>query len=115
MSIETIGRTVEYKDIILVKITESTEAKLKRGKFRATSDDKFIDEQPEKKIVFIVHGLSVMGIQYVPCLRRKSHFKKLVSFYLKHLDRFDVYLVPMANPDGYAYVMVSYKLKAMLF
>ncbi|XP_075981335.1 carboxypeptidase B-like [Anticarsia gemmatalis] len=102
MTTEVLGRTVSYNDIVLFKITE-----LKRDEtryFRA-DESKYIDEVPEKKIVFIVHGMVVMGLGRTRCLHKLSYFKILLSYYLAHLDKFDIFLIPIANPDGYAYVM----------
>ncbi|CAH1640227.1 unnamed protein product [Spodoptera littoralis] len=93
---ETIGRTVEYNDIIIVKITDR-----KQRYFRA-DESKYIDEVPEKKIIFIVHGLSVMGMTKMLHLSSISELKILMSYYLNHLDKFDIFLIPLANPDGYS-------------
>lgn len=72
--------------------------------FRADEqEDKYLDEPPEKKIVFIVHGLSVYGMLNVECLSKMRVLKKLMSYYGKHLDNFDIYLIPLANPDGFTY------------
>ncbi|XP_047524018.1 carboxypeptidase B-like [Pieris napi] len=94
---EVIGRTVEYNDLVLMKISEMND--LQRH-FRA-EDDKYADEAPQKKIVFIVHGLSVMGISSIDCLSHDKGFTKLLSYYLTHLDNFDIFLIPLANPDGF--------------
>lgn len=98
-TVETIGRTVEYNDIVLVKITEK---KSDEGKYFRAEESKYIDEVPEKKIIFIVHGLSVMGMSKLSSLNSATHLKILLSYYLKHLKQFDIFLMPMANPDGYS-------------
>ncbi|KAJ0174173.1 hypothetical protein K1T71_010319 [Dendrolimus kikuchii] len=103
-SFEIIGRTAEYNDIILIKFSE---VKSDIGKYFRAEESKYIDEVPEKKIVFIVHGLSVMGFQELSCLSGEKRFKILLSFYLAHLDKFDIFLIPMANPDG---VTVRHKI-----
>lgn len=96
-----IGRTKEYQDIVLLKITKES------GRYFRADDDKYADDQPQKKIIFIVHGLSVMGIDNLPCLSRApSLIHTLVSYYVEHLDKFDIFLIPMANPDGYAFLKV---------
>lgn len=105
VTVEVIGRTKEYQDIVLLKITQANN-KSKNVYFRA-DDDRYADEKPEKKIIFIVHGLSVMGMKKLECLSYEPSFLQLVSFYLKHLDKFDIFLMPMANPDGYAFLQVS--------
>ncbi|XP_059060745.1 carboxypeptidase B-like [Achroia grisella] len=99
ITIEVIGRTIEYKDIVLLKITK---AKSDVGKYYRATDSKYVDEIPEKKIIFIVHGLAVMGIHDIYCLSNENKFRQLVSYYLSHLDKFDIFLIPMANPDGYS-------------
>ncbi|XP_073953713.1 carboxypeptidase B-like [Choristoneura fumiferana] len=96
VTVEVITRTVEYNDIVICKITQS---KLQSRYFRA-NEDKYMDEEPEKKIIFIVHGLSAMGFTRVPCLNEKKSFMKLLKYYTAHLDKFDIFLIPMANPDG---------------
>ncbi|CAK1551490.1 unnamed protein product, partial [Leptosia nina] len=97
ISVEVIGRTVEYNDIVMLRISELSD--LQRH-FRA-EDDKYADEWPQKKIVLIVHGLSVMGLSSLQCLSAEKDFAKLLSFYLAHLDNFDIFLIPLANPDGF--------------
>lgn len=95
-----IGRTKEYQDIVLLKITKES------GRYFRADDEKYADDQPQKKIIFIVHGLSVMGIRSLPCLSWAPSFLTLVSYYVEHLDKFDIFLIPMANPDGYAFLQV---------
>ncbi|XP_045502191.1 carboxypeptidase B-like [Colias croceus] len=97
VTIEVIGRTVEYNDIVMMKIAEHPDYS---RHFRA-EDDKYADEPPQKKIVFIVHGLNVMGISHIQCLSVDSEFSKLLSYYLKHMEYFDIYVIPLANPDGF--------------
>ncbi|XP_013162690.1 PREDICTED: mast cell carboxypeptidase A-like [Papilio xuthus] len=94
ITIEVIGRTVEYNDIVLLKVSELQNPS-RRGKYEDTSY--------EKKIIFIVHGLSVKGIDSIPCLSEVSYFQTLLHYYIEFLDKFDIYLIPMANPDGIAY------------
>lgn len=97
---EVVGRTAEYNDIIMLKLS-GPKAKMR---FRADpNDDKYLDEPPEKKIVFIVHGLSVYGMSNVECLSKMRMLKILLSYYAKHLDKFDIYFIPLANPDGFTY------------
>ncbi|XP_063366689.1 carboxypeptidase A1-like [Cydia amplana] len=96
-SVSVIGRTAEFHNIVLCKITSKQHSKY----FRAF-DDKYVDETPEKKIILIVHGLSPMGFRSVPCLYNQKSFLKLVKMYASHLDKFDIFLVPMGNPDGIA-------------
>lgn len=98
ITVEVIGRTVEYNDIVMLKVTER---KSEISKYFRADDSKYVDEVPEKKIIFIVHGLSVMGIHEIPCLVSISQIKKLFSFYFAYLDKFDIFLIPMANPDGF--------------
>ncbi|KAF9798235.1 hypothetical protein SFRURICE_008892 [Spodoptera frugiperda] len=93
---ETIGRTVEYNDIIIVKITD------RKQKYFRTEESKYIDEVPEKKIIFIVHGLNVMGMTKMLHLSAIEELKILMSYYLNHLEKFDIFLMPLANPDGYS-------------
>ncbi|XP_052743909.1 carboxypeptidase B-like [Bicyclus anynana] len=95
VTLTVIGRTKSYLDIVLLKITKAKDAYFK-------ANEKYVDEKPEKKIIFIVHGLSVMGIQTLPCLSTATSFLKLLEYYLQYLDIFDIFLIPMANPDGYA-------------
>ncbi|XP_026742259.1 uncharacterized protein LOC113504248 isoform X2 [Trichoplusia ni] len=98
-TIDVLDRTVEYNDLVIVKMTES---KSDGNKFFRAAESKYMDEVPEKKIIFIVHGLSVMGIKNLPCMGHTASLKKLISYYVKHLKLFDIFLMPMANPDGYA-------------
>lgn len=100
-TIDVLDRTVEYNDLVIVKMTEG---KSDSNKFFRAAESKYMDELPEKKIIFIVHGLSVMGIDKLPCLSHEASLKKLISYYVKHLKLFDVFLMPMANPDGYSAV-----------
>ncbi|XP_034835294.2 uncharacterized protein [Maniola hyperantus] len=103
VTLEVIGRTKEYQDIVLLKITKES------GRYFRADDDKYADDQPQKKIIFIVHGLSVMGIDNLPCLSRApSLIHTLVSYYVEHLDKFDIFLIPMANPDGYAFLKYTH-------
>ncbi|XP_045777843.1 uncharacterized protein LOC123875839 [Maniola jurtina] len=101
VTLEVIGRTKEYQDIVLLKITKES------GRYFRADDEKYADDQPQKKIIFIVHGLSVMGIRSLPCLSWAPSFLTLVSYYVEHLDEFDIFLIPMANPDGYAFLQSS--------
>lgn len=101
---EILGRTAEYNDIVLLKVTEK---KSDMDKYFRADDSKYIDDIPEKKIVFIVHALSVMGIDKMSVFKFNHYYSKLFSYYFAHLDKFDIFLIPMANPDGYAYAMVS--------
>ncbi|CAG9788954.1 unnamed protein product [Diatraea saccharalis] len=95
---------MEYNDIVLMKITEK-KSDFERH-FRA-DDNKYADDVPEKKIVFIVHALSVMGLKDDSCLKNITQFKKLLSYYFVHLDKFDIFLIPMANPDGFMQTFVN--------
>ncbi|KAM3963334.1 carboxypeptidase B [Aphomia sociella] len=99
ITVEVIGRTVEYNDIALLKVTE---AKSNMGRYFRTADSKYVDEVPEKKIIFIVHGLTLMGFCKIRCLREEMKFRQLLSYYFSHLDKFDIFLIPIANPDGLA-------------
>lgn len=94
---EIIGRTAEYNNILLIKFNE---VKSDTDAYFRAEESKYIDEVPEKKIVFIVHGLSVMGFESLSCLSYEKRFKTLLSFYLSHLNQFDIFFIPMANPDG---------------
>lgn len=96
ISIEVIGRTVEYNDLVLLKVTEDKDAK----RFRTFDEAKYVKEEHEKKIIFIVHGLSIKGFFKVPALSKMPHLCQLLSYYFAHLDKFDIFLIPMANPDG---------------
>lgn len=106
MTINCIGRTAEYNEIILLQATELNDKSDKN--FRA-EDNKYADDVPQKKVVFIVHGLSVMGFKEIPCLIVVKKFLLLLKNYFEHLDKFDIYLVPIANPDGLAH---SYHVSA---
>uniref|UniRef100_A0A2A4JJA7 Peptidase M14 domain-containing protein n=1 Tax=Heliothis virescens TaxID=7102 RepID=A0A2A4JJA7_HELVI len=97
---ETIGRTAEYNDIVIIKVIQKNRDA--DTYFRA-GESKYIDEVPEKKIIFIVHGLVVMGIKKVPALVEIENLTILLSYYLKHINKFDIFLIPMANPDGQAF------------
>lgn len=105
MTVDVIGRTVEYNDIVLLKITEDNTTS---DKYFRANDGKYADDLPDKKIIFIVHGLSVMGYYSLGCLFYGPHFTKLLSYYIAHLDKFDIFLIPMANPDGIAAIRVRY-------
>ncbi|XP_041984630.1 carboxypeptidase B-like isoform X1 [Aricia agestis] len=148
---EVIGRTVEYKDIVLLKISDANgdkkvgradvnELKKDRGEdigsdVETTTISKDIDTAMQnentnkgigidkenkvengnkskeintemdaegKKIIFIVHGLSTFELWKIPCLYETTQLKLLISFYLSHLKNFDIFLIPVANPDGFA-------------
>ncbi|CAK1584600.1 unnamed protein product [Parnassius mnemosyne] len=99
ISVEVIGKTVEYNDIVLLKVTERKETM----RYRAVDETKYADDELQKKIIFIVHGLSIMGLPYIPCLNESPSFIQLLSYYFAHLDKFDIFLIPMANPDGIKY------------
>ncbi|XP_061384183.1 carboxypeptidase B-like isoform X2 [Danaus plexippus] len=103
ITIEVIGRTLEYQDILMLRISENTGHRY----FRA-DDQKYAEELPEKKIIFIVHGLKVMGMRDIPCLSTTGSFRVLLSYYTSHLDKFNIFLIPMANPDGYTYIRSTY-------
>jgi hypothetical protein len=79
-----------------------TEKKSDAGTFFRADDSRYTDDIPEKKIVFIVHGLSVKGMKALPCLSEIEQFKTLFNIYMCHLDKFDIFLIPLANPDGFA-------------
>ncbi|XP_063626628.1 mast cell carboxypeptidase A-like isoform X2 [Cydia splendana] len=96
-SVSVIARTAEFHNIVLVKMSSKQHSRY----FRAM-DDKYVDEKPEKKIILIVHGLSPKGFTTIPCLYEKYSFMKLVKMYASHLDKFDIFLIPMGNPDGIA-------------
>ncbi|KOB68910.1 putative structural component of insect carboxypeptidase [Operophtera brumata] len=100
VTVEIIGRTAEFNDIVLLKAAKPATEPV----FRA-DDNKFIDEVPEKKIIFIVHGLSVMGVDKLSVFKNSTSYSKLFSYYFEHLDKFDIFILPMANPDGYAFAM----------
>ncbi|XP_013136953.1 PREDICTED: carboxypeptidase A1-like [Papilio polytes] len=93
ITIEVIGRTVEYNEIVLLKVSELPSSR--RGKYEDTSF--------EKRIIFIVHGLGVKGITEIPCLTEVASFQTLLHYYFEFLDKFDIFLIPMANPDGITY------------
>ncbi|VVC97952.1 unnamed protein product [Leptidea sinapis] len=95
-TLDVIGRTVEYNDIVLMKITKTIDTE---RHFRA-EDDKYADDPPKKKIIFIVHGLMVMGFQKGQSLLWISNIIRLLGYYLEYLDKFDIFFIPMANPDG---------------
>ncbi|KAL0820431.1 hypothetical protein ABMA28_006305 [Loxostege sticticalis] len=98
ISVEVIGRTIEYNDIVMMKVTEK---KSEISAYFRADDSKYVDEVSAKKVIFIVHGLSVMGMENIPCLVSNPQFKTLLSFYFSYLDKFDIFLIPMANPDGF--------------
>ncbi|PZC83797.1 hypothetical protein B5X24_HaOG206954 [Helicoverpa armigera] len=104
---ETVGRTAEYNDIVIIKISQT---KRDSDTYFRAEESKYIDEVPEKKILFIVHGLVVMGIRNTPALVEVEKFTTLLGYYLKHLDKFDIFLIPMANPDGYSHSHASHPL-----
>ncbi|XP_063540352.1 uncharacterized protein LOC134749362 [Cydia strobilella] len=96
-SVSVIAKTAEFHNIVLCKISAK-----QHSRFFRTLDDKYVDEKPEKKIILIVHGLSPMGFNTVPCLCIQNSLMKLVKIYANHLDKFDIFLIPMGNPDGIA-------------
>ncbi|XP_068620305.1 carboxypeptidase B-like isoform X2 [Battus philenor] len=98
VTVEVIGKTVEYNDIVLLKITERP-----KGRFRSHTEGKYAEDVYEKKIIFIVHGLSIKGFDQIPCLSTVQYFAALLQYYLDHLNKFDIFLIPMANPDGLNY------------
>lgn len=100
VSTESLGRTVEFNEIVLFKISANKNETNTR--FRAYDGHKYDDENIDKKIIFIVHGLSVMGLKALRCLTEVQMLKILLGYYLNHLDKFDIFLIPIANPDGYA-------------
>ena len=104
---EVIGRTVEYNDIVLLKITEKLTNKNTSVSLRLRAGEtKYDQDVDEKKIIFIVHGLNVMGAQDLQCLYDEKDFLALLTMYTKNLHLFDIYLIPMANPDGFAHTGV---------
>lgn len=100
VAVEVIGRTAEYNDIVLLKMTKDHGAS---DKYFRAGNDKYEENEEEKKIIFIVQGLSVMGAKQLGCLHNTRHFFALLTFIANYLDSFDIYLIPMANPDGFAY------------
>ncbi|XP_047536338.1 carboxypeptidase B-like [Vanessa atalanta] len=76
-------------------------------RYLRTNEGKYADDSQEKKIILIVHGLSVMGATNLDCLSRENAFLKLLSYYTDYLDEFDIFLIPMANPDGIAALRTS--------
>ncbi|XP_063386287.1 carboxypeptidase B-like [Cydia fagiglandana] len=96
-SVSVIARTAEYHNIVLVKMSSK-----KHSRYFRAMDDKYVDEKPEKKIILIVHGLSPKGFTAIPCLYNRHSFMKLVKMYASYLDKFDIFLIPMGNPDGIA-------------
>lgn len=104
MSIEVISRTVEYNDILLVKMVEIPENR--RKTFQADQVNKYSDEVADKKVIFIIHGLNTEGIQDVPALYKQEYFETLIEYYMDHVDKFDIYFIPLANPDGAAQLSV---------
>lgn len=99
VTLTTIGRTAAYNDVILLQATEINHNVLRSD----TLPSKYEDDVPEKKIIFIVHGLNIWGFSNVPYLSKIDNFLVLLKNYMEHLDKFDIYLIPMANPDGVAY------------
>ncbi|CAD0203220.1 unnamed protein product [Chrysodeixis includens] len=98
-TISVLDRTAEYNDLVIVRMTDG-----KRNRYFRAQESKYIDELPEKKIIFIVHGLSVLGINHLPSMGHEPDFKKLLGYYVRFLSVFDIFLMPMGNPDGYAAV-----------
>nr|XP_037873732.1 uncharacterized protein LOC101744586 [Bombyx mori] len=98
---EVIGRTASYNDILLLKVTE-----LKRDitRYFRANKNKYVDEIPEKKVLFIVHGLNILGINNLRCLINTKALAILLSYYFEHLDKFDIFFIPLANPDGYTFL-----------
>ncbi|XP_026321014.1 mast cell carboxypeptidase A-like [Hyposmocoma kahamanoa] len=99
VTLTTIGRTAAYNDVILLQATELHHDILRTDKMSA----KYEDDPPEKKIIFIVHGLNIWGFTELPYLYEINNFVSLLKNYLEHLDKFDIYLIPMANPDGVSF------------
>lgn len=99
VTLTTIGRTAAYNDIVLLQATEYEHDILRSGKTRTL----YADDPPEKKIIFIVHGLNIWSFTSIPRLYLIDSFLLLLKNYLEHLDKFDIYLIPMANPDGVAF------------
>lgn len=102
-----IGRSVEYNDIVLLKMTERPNKNNATASLRfKTGDNKYAQDDDQKKIIFIVHGLNVMGMKRLPCLYEETAFLELVKMYTDYLNAFDIYLIPMANPDGFEQIIV---------
>ncbi|KAL4714926.1 hypothetical protein ACJJTC_003077 [Scirpophaga incertulas] len=101
ISLEVIGRTAEYNDIILLKAKAKEDKADIENVFRA-DNSKYAADVNEKKIIFIVHGLSVKGIKYLKCLHENFKLKALLNLYFAHINKFDIFIIPMANPDGFA-------------
>lgn len=97
-TVKKFARTVEYNDMVLIMVTDKKDS----GRYSRAKDSKYIDDAPEKKIIFIVHGLTVMGMKNMPNLTHMSQLKLLFSYYFKFIDKFDFYIMPLANPDGYS-------------
>lgn len=107
---EVLGRSASYIDIVLFKIEQRA-----KFNFRARETKYVETEAKEKKILFIVHGLSPMGLGHLYSLTFETYLRLLMSYYLAHLDKFDIYFIPMANPDGYLMAKkVSFLLKSNL-
>ncbi|XP_075981629.1 carboxypeptidase O-like [Anticarsia gemmatalis] len=100
ITLEIIGRTIQYNNIVLLKMGEGY------GEIYFRADKNYAEEPPEKRIIFIVYGLSVKGMRHL--LQDESTFETLLDCYRSHLDKFDVYVIPMANPDGYAASINTY-------
>lgn len=84
--------------------------------FRSHHEHVYVEnEKQEKKILFIVHSLTPMGLGNLYMLTVESYLRKLFGFYVKYLDKFDIWLVPLANPDGYLQVkQVSFNMSYIL-
>lgn len=101
VTVTSIDKTAEYNDVVLLKAADMEYyPRTYRGK---DYKDNYVEYTPEKKIIFIVHGLSVMGFKDVPCLIQVRNFLQLLESYFNHLNNFDIFILPMANPDGVAY------------
>lgn len=108
ITMEVIGRTTEYNNILLLKITE-----IQRERSSYFRVHKYADEAPEKKIIFIVHGLAVRGMGVL--MDSEDKFATLMSFYASYLKYFDIFVIPIANPDGFTAVLnVSKQLFVIL-
>ncbi|KAJ8717198.1 hypothetical protein PYW08_005597 [Mythimna loreyi] len=97
-TVTKFARTVEYNDIVLISVSEKKTAE----RYSRAKDSKYVEDAPEKKIIFIVHGLTVMGMKSLMTMIQLSELRELFSYYFKYLDKFDFFIMPLANPDGYS-------------